>query len=88
MSGAVNNCPLTSINHCVIYIALVQKLILAKRSRMNYLPVGPRLGDVMTRVGVRHVASDVSQIRTFDVGCRSRSSLCLYASFSNRVTVR
>src|SRR6516164_9552947 len=29
------------------------------------------LGDVMTRVGVCHGASDVSQIRTFDVGCRS-----------------
>jgi hypothetical protein len=28
--------PLTPINHCVIYIALVQKLILAQRSRMNY----------------------------------------------------
>ena len=31
--------------------------------------------DEVTRVGVCHVASDISQIRTFDVGCRSRSSL-------------
>ena len=38
------------------------------------LQYGPQREQV-TRVGVCHVASDLSQIRTLDVGCRSRSSL-------------
>ena len=33
-------------------------------------------GGRMTRVGVCHVASDLSQIRTLDVGCHSRGSPC------------
>src|SRR6516225_7625684 len=62
-------------NLCQSYCSnvFVQKLILARRSRMNY-NVGFS-GHEVTRVGVCHVASDLSQIRTLDVGCRSRSSL-------------
>jgi hypothetical protein len=61
-------------NLCQSYCSnvFVQKLILARRSRMNY-NMGFS-GHEVTRVGVCHVASDLSQIQTFDVGYRSWSS--------------